>query len=223
MRAFSSTLGPTGPAPATYSVSFPKPGTFTYYCLIHPGMAGTVNVVSDAAKAESQAAADRQANAEKAKWLAEGRAAKQRLVATPPTKSSNPDGSTTWTVQMGTGTAHTAVLAFQPVNADVKPGDHVTFLNDSNEPHTASFPGSKTLPQNPESPEAMAPAPGKSPQTLNATDLFSTGWLPPNAPPGQGPPAAARSFTFVVRQPGTYNYVCLLHSPSGMAGSIKAS
>jgi plastocyanin len=69
----------------------------------------------------------------------------------------------------------------------------------------------------------MAAAPGKSPQTLNATDFFNTGWLPPNAPPGAGPPEAARSFTFTVPAAGTYAYVCILHSPSGMAGTIQAT
>ena len=69
----------------------------------------------------------------------------------------------------------------------------------------------------------MAPAPGKSPQTLNATDVFNTGWLPPNAPPGAGPPAAVRSFSFKVPAAGSYSYVCLLHAPSGMGGTLKAS
>jgi plastocyanin len=222
-QTYSSTIIPTGPNPETYSISFPKAGTFKYQCLIHPGMSGTVNVVANAASAEAQSVIDARAKTEQAQWLAEGRAAKKTLVDAPVAKTANADGTTTWTLQMGAGTAHTAVLAFQPPNAAIKAGDKVTFVNNSFEPHTATFKGTKQLPANPESPEAMAASPGKSPQTLNATDLFNSGWLPPNSPPGQGPPEAVRSFTFVVRAAGTYSYVCLLHAPSGMGGTLTAA
>jgi plastocyanin len=53
--------------------------------------------------------------------------------------------------------------------------------------------------------------------------LFNTGTLPPNAPPGAGPPLAARSYTYTVPTAGTYNYVCIYHVPSGMAGTISVS
>ena len=45
----------------------------------------------------------------------------------------------------------------------------------------------------------------------------------PDAPPGYGPPEAARSFTFTVPAAGDYQYICILHAPSGMAGQITAS
>jgi plastocyanin len=222
-QTFSSTIIPTGQKPETFSISFPKAGTFSYHCIIHPGMDGTVKVVDDAATAESQSDIDARAATEQSKWLAEGRAAKKALASAPVKKTANADGTTTWTVEMGTDTAHASVLAFQPVAAAVKAGDKVTFVNNSAAPHTATFKGAKELPQNPESAEAMAPSPGKSPQTLNDTDLFSSGWLPPNVPPGQGPPEIARSFTFVIPKAGEYSYLCLLHAPSGMGGTIKAT
>jgi plastocyanin len=186
-------------------------------------MTGTVNVVDDAAKADSQAAIDARAAQEQAKWLAEGRAAKAALTKAAPKKTANADGSTTWTIEMGVTTQHTDVLAFQPPNAAIKAGDKVVFVNNSFAPHTASFKGAGTLPQNPESPEAMRPSPGPSPQTLTSSGAFNSGWLPPNVPPGQGPPEAARSFTFVVPAAGEYSYVCLLHAPSGMGGTLKAT
>jgi plastocyanin len=58
---------------------------------------------------------------------------------------------------------------------------------------------------------------------LTSDTLFNTGWLPPNAPPGAAPPEAARSYTYVVPTAGDYNYVCLLHAPSGMVGTIKVA
>ncbi|HVT76238.1 MAG TPA: plastocyanin/azurin family copper-binding protein [Acidimicrobiales bacterium] len=222
-QTFSSELIPQGPNAATYSVSFPKEGSFTYQCLIHPGMTGTVKVVADDASAEQQSAINKRAITEEQQWLAEGRAAKKKLTETPLQKTANADGSTTWTIEMGVDTQHTSVLAFQPANADIKAGDKVTFINNSAAPHTASFKGSGTLPQNPESTEAQTPSPGPSPQTLTATGTFNSGLLPPNVPPGSGPPAAARSFTFNVPTAGEYSYICIFHSPSGMGGTIKAS
>lgn len=76
---------------------------------------------------------------------------------------------------------------------------------------------------NPEDPAALKAAPGPSPRKLNAKDLFNTGLLPPKAPPGCGPPEAARSFTFSVATAGAYRYICIFQAPSGMAGAIKAS
>lgn len=222
-ETLGTTIIPTGPDPVKYEVSFPKAGEFTYFCVIHPGMSGKVEVVDDEASAESQSAIDARAKSEEAKWLAEGRAAKKALTEAPVKKTANSDGSTTWTIEMGVNTQHSAVLAFQPVNADIKAGDKVTFVNNSFDPHTASFKGTKALPANPESAEAMAAAPGASPQTLNATDYFNTGWLPPNAPPGAGPPEAVRSYTYTVPAAGEYSYVCILHAPSGMGGTLKAT
>ncbi len=223
-RLINSGLQPLGPAAAPpFRVTFPTAGTYSYVCVIHPQMTGTVNVVAAGGKVDTQAAVTARADTESNQWLTEGRAAKATLSSTPPVSTKNADGTTTWKLQMGTTTAHTDVLAFAPPSADVKIGDTVTFVNNSGAPHTASFAGKGTLPQNPLDPAVGKPAPGASPQTLNATDFFNTGLLPPNAPPGAGPPEVARSFSFVVKTAGTYTYVCLLHAPSGMAGALKVA
>ncbi len=216
----SSGIMPTGPKAGAFSLSFAKPGTYGYVCAIHPGMAGTVNVVASGAGTESREQIVARAKQEQAKWLAEGEAAKQALVSKAPESKKNKDGTTTWFVSMGASTPHAAVLAFAPSPVQAKPGDSVVFVNDSAVPHTATFPGKQTVPANPESAEAKQ-ATGKSPLTLNSTDLFNSGWLPPNAPPGAAPPERVRSFTFIMPTAGQYVFVCLLHSPSGMAGTIK--
>ncbi len=219
----NSGLGPLGPGgPLTFDLTFAKTGTYNYVCVIHPQMPGTVEVAA-AAAAEQQAAIDARAQAEQTQWLAEGRAAKQQLTSTPPKQTRSPDGTTTWQITTGATTAHTDILAFGPAAANVKKGDKIVFVNDSGAPHTATFPGGKPVPQDPESAEAMKPAPGGSPQVLKAGVFYNTGWLPPNAPPGGGPPLAVRSFTFTVPAAGSYAYVCILHVPSAMTGTITAT
>ena len=216
----NSGLQPLGPdAPAPFEMTFAKAGSYNYLCVIHPQMAGTI-VVADAG--ETAADVKTRGDGEKGQWLAEGNEAYQKLMSATPASAKNKDGSTTWKVQMGATTAHTDILAFAPVPAAVKQGDKVTFVNNSMAPHTASFFNETPPLMNPEDPAAQKATPGPSPQKLSSKGLFNTGLLPPNAPPGSGPPEAARSFTFSVPAAGDYQYVCIFHAPSGMAGMIKA-
>ena len=219
----NSGLVPQGPqAPPPFEMTFAKAGTYNYTCVIHPQMVGTITVVAGDA-GETAAAVTTRGDQEKGQWLAEGNDAFRKLQSAVPASTKNRDGTTTWKIEMGASTPHTDVLAYAPVPATVKHGDKVTFVNNSMAPHTASFFNQQPPIQDPESPAAQKAAPGPSPQKLNAKDLFNTGTLPPNAPPGAGPPVAARSFTFSVPAAGEYQYVCIFHAPSGMAGSIKAS
>jgi len=220
----NSGLVPLGPQAAPpFKLKFDTPGSYKYACVIHPQMTGTVTVVATGTKADTQADVQSRGDSEMNQWLTEGRAAKKAMTDKAPAKTTNADGTTTWTIEMGTSTPHTDVLAFAPVPAAVKAKDKVVFVNNSAAPHTASFAGKQSLPQNPTDPAVNAPKPGPSPQTLNATDFINTGLLPPNAPPGQAPPLAARSFTFTVPASGQYAYVCLLHVSSGMAGVINVA
>lgn len=208
---------------APFEVTFPTAGAYTYRCLVHPLMTGTVNVVGPGGDADTPAEIRSRADAELGRWLEEGREAKRALERTSPRSERAPDGITTWRIEMGATTEHTDVLAFVPSAAEVRPNDRVVFVNDTAAPHTATFAGPTQLPQDPASPQVAAPAPGPPPQALDAGGFFNTGILPPNVPAGSGPPEAARSFTFVVPAAGTYSYVCVLHRASGMAGSIKVA
>jgi plastocyanin len=220
----NSGLAPLGPdAVPPFEMTFAKAGAYNYSCVIHPNMVGTLTVVASGEKVDTAAEVAARAEQEKGQWLAEGHEALQKLQSAAPASTRNRDGSTTWKVEMGTSTLHTDILAFAPVPAAVKHGDKVTFVNNSMAPHTATFFNQTPPISNPTDPAAAKAAPGASPQRLNAKDLFNTGELPPNAPPGAGPPEAARSFTFSVPAAGSYSYLCILHAPSGMAGEIKAS
>jgi plastocyanin len=201
-----------------FSMSFANPGKYTYYCVLHPNMVGTLQVTSGAQ--DSQQKITRVGNAETKKYLAEGEAAKRKLLAAKPKQTANSDGSTTYNVELGASTAHTDVLAFAPTPKNVKAGDHVTFVNNSSAPHTASF-GGPLVPTVPIAPNVMSAVPGPSPQTLAQGVYLNTGWLPPKTK--QGPAVAARSYTYDVPAPGKYTYVCVLHLPSGMAGEIDAT
>jgi plastocyanin len=219
----NSGLLPRGPqAVAPFEMTFAKAGAYNYVCVIHPQMVGTITVAAGDA-GESAAAVAKRGKQEKGQWLAEGNEAFEKYRATPPARTKHRDGTTTWKVEMGTTTPHTDILAFSPVPAQVKKDDKVTFVNKARTPHTASFFNRQSPITDPEDPAARKPAPGPSPQRLNATDLFNTGLLPPNAPPGAGPPEAVRSFTFSVPTAGDYHYICILHAASGMAGTITAT
>ncbi len=201
-----------------FSMSFGKTGTYAYYCVLHPNMVGSITVTGDTQ--DSQQKITKTGNQEKAKYFKEGEAAKNKLTAAKPKQTKNSDGSSTYSVEMGATTAHTDVLAFAPTPRNVKTGDQVTFVNNSGAPHTASF-GGELVPTVPTADNVVQPQPGPSPQALAQGVYLNTGWLPPKTK--GGPPVAARSYTYSVPAPGKYQYVCVLHLPSGMAAEIDAS
>jgi plastocyanin len=222
----NSGLQPLGPTtPPKFSVTFAKAGSFKYYCVIHPNMIGTVKVVSGGT-IDSAASATKRGKVEQAKYLAEGRIAKKKLVKATPKPTKNSDGSTTYPVEMGASTAHTDILAFSTAPKAMKAGDSIEFVNNSQAPHTGTFSGAQPQIQNPLDPRTDVAIPGPSPQTLDATDLFNSGLLPPDVPDSPGgspPPVAVRSFTFVVPAAGNYPYYCILHASSGMSGAVSVT
>lgn len=112
----NSGLQPFGPGvPPTFAMTFAKAGSYQYYCVIHPTMVGTVEVVTSGS-VQSAAQATATGKAEQVKWIAEGRKAKAklRIEATRNKPVTASDGTRTWQVQMGTTTAHTDILAFAP-------------------------------------------------------------------------------------------------------------
>jgi plastocyanin len=198
-------------------MSFSKAGTYTYYCVLHPNMTGSLTVGDSQ---DSRQSVTKRAKREQAKYTKEGEAAKKVLTSAKPKRTKGSDGTPEWKVEMGISTAHTDILAFSPTPGNVKAGDKVTFVNNSAAPHTASFGGS-LVPTNPVSPDVQNAVPGRSPQTLKSGVYLNTGWLPPRSK--QGPPLAQRSYTYIVPNSGKYTYACVLHLPSGMAGEIDAS
>jgi plastocyanin len=220
----NSGLQPAGAdAPPPFTMSFAKAGKFQYFCVIHPGMVGQVNVV-DSGKTDSAKAVKAAGVAQAKKYSKEGIAAHKKLVKHANRSVKNSDGTRTWAIQMGTTTEHTDVLAFAPTPKSIKAGDSIKFVNNSQAPHTGTFAGEQEPITNPIGPQTDDPSPGPSPQTLNSTDLFNTGLVPPNAaeaPGGSPPPKSVRSYTYKVPKKGKYPYYCILHTLSGMAGEFR--
>ena len=67
-----------------FAMTFGAPGSYTYYCVIHPKMIGTVDVVDSGSGAQTAAQVRAAGKAQQRRWLAEGRAAKAKLERRPP-------------------------------------------------------------------------------------------------------------------------------------------
>lgn len=105
------------PAPGgdTYTLTFGAAGNFLYFCALHPGMQGLVQVVAadSATPVTTQAEADSAGAAQLAADLAAGKAA---VDAYQP-GSTTANGKTTWDVANGISEAPTATAALSPVTA----------------------------------------------------------------------------------------------------------
>jgi plastocyanin len=133
---------PTGPpAPFVVTVTAP-PGTYSFHCRVHPWMAGTLNVVAAGSPGVTTAAlADAAAATQAADDVVAGMAAE--AAASKAGQVKHPNGTTTWTVTLGTSdpAGHVGVLDMLPRKITIKKGDTVLWRPlDRNEVHTVTFP-----------------------------------------------------------------------------------
>lgn len=204
-----------------FSLTFTKAGTFGYVCLLHPGMAAQV-IVQPAGTAYpmTQEQLTAQGNAEMYDKLDK---ANQYLQSTQLTSKANSDGTTSYTVANGVGGNQASVVRFLPVEVTIKAGDNVSFpVNDPHEIHTVTFydaAGPVPLFVDPK-PQPTGPPkliiPHGLPQGGNVVEdpktLYNSGILGPG-----------QSYTFTFPKPGTYTYVCVIHAPQGMFGTITVT
>jgi|GEM_PF-1973409 len=204
----------------TFTLHFPKPGSYTILCLFHePAMVSTVVVQSSGTPYPHNAqyylgvgAQDewsdffegrRSISSFPFKWYGTTLAAgiDPGLVTFPP-----PDSTVLRFLTNGSF----STLSTQG-NLTVKVGTVLTWVNEtSNEPHTVTLPlaGQKTLPPIPPDPSVnTVPPPGVT--TDDGTKIVNSGTIPPG-----------KSFSLKFTKPGSYYYGCLYHDNSGMVATI---
>jgi plastocyanin len=222
---------PTGEAPKPFVVKFPKAGTYTYYCVLHPGMKGTVKVVAKSKAVPSAKADAARVKAQLAKGIAALKAVdKQKapaatVVAGPDKKSAvlyrfTPRALTTkvntpvtLTMSSGTSEDHTFTFA-KDIKAAAKAADK-TFIGPlpgtgQNGPPTLAFDPKWAL---------STEAPGR-PIVIDGANhgdgLVNSGVLD-----GDSRSPFPQKVTVSFSKPGTYSFFCAIHT--NMTGKITVT
>jgi plastocyanin len=205
----------------TYTLSFPQPGTYEYVCLVHPEMKASVVVKPAGEATDTQATVDARRAAEVNAALAtHGIGLLMNSSGEVPVEGASAG------IAAGTGDAAVMVARFLPDRVTVKAGDAVSWIwKDPGTPHTVTFLDGAPAPDL----IVPRPQPGGPPllelnpvvlhpsgdPTGYAGGQLSSGFVDPSEMP---PGSPAPTFTVRFDQPGTYQYVCLLHE--NMAGTI---
>lgn len=125
------------------------PGGYTYYCSLHAGTQGTIQVVEDS----DPLPAPEEIADQVALEIAQDTQNALDLYQANQTPSSEPAGDARrWTVRAGdfTEDGRIAILAMMPESLEVEPGDEVRFLASTRAPgrsdtHSVAFPGISPL------------------------------------------------------------------------------
>jgi plastocyanin len=210
----------SGP-PEPFKVKFPKKGTYTVLCSLHPGMKGTVHVKGKKAHIPT-AKQDRKRIKKQAR---EASKLAKKLVA----GKGVPGGNT---VKAGNDKKGVATIAFFPDSKTVKTGETVKFTmsSKSTETHNVMFGPeayAQQLAQSFLGPNGIDPFtlyPSEAPGTalvVNGTShgngFVNTGMLDDVAATPL-PKSATVTFT----KPGTYTYYCIVHGAE-MKGTITVT
>jgi len=216
---------PGMPASKEFSLTFTKSGIYRYVCALHPHMQGTIEVVpADAADVPSQAETDKQAKAETDHLLA--LIEKARELGKTLRSEPGPNGTTFWFVRAAafdlSGEMRGLLFDFLPKNLSVKAGD--TVIWEFADPHTVTFNPTPSAPE----PFIVKPQPGGPPFLVQNPRVFR-----PSKPAQAYDPVLyfnsavlgnivrlGASWALTFDKPGVYEYICALHEPMGMKGTI---
>jgi len=206
--------GDQSAGPPTYSLTFTAPGTFAYFCSVHPGMTGRVVVQADgelpATPEDVEAAAQQKVNDLIGEVV-------MKEATTPPT------GEPRVLAGVVASNAEAESLHFAPGTLTVPVGQPVTWTMDANsrELHTVTF-----LSGGPEvSLESVEEHPGGPPTIVvnpqaaaaaGGTSYDGSGYV------NSGFFAAGQSYSLTFTAPGTYSYYCIIHGPM-MSGTITVT
>lgn len=175
----------------SYSLSFPREGDFTYYCLVHGKMMkGTVHVRDRGTDYPySQGDYNRQSRDQARSIIRDGQQLDESLAE----QASNHK------VMAGGDDGVAMVMRFVQPSVTVHVGEKVSFVNNGmGAPHTVTF---GTEPAN-------IFAPSGDPWHFSGGDLSSGILLPGD------------TFTVKFQATGTFKYICALHDYMGMVGEV---
>ena len=200
------------------TVTFSAAGAFPFICQIHPGMAGTVNVVASGATT-TQADADAKATLTRNAILGAVDSLEASTTAqVTETKRSN--GTSLWNIftnsgqdpapQPGGGTGFLELMRFVPPSLDIEAGDTVKWT--ALAPHTVTFPAAG---QDPATIDPFA-APPTTNAVYDGTSLYNSALLALG-------PGAPSTYELTFPDAGTFSYVCALHQSLGQTGKIVVS
>ena len=204
---------------STATVQFTAAGSLPYICVIHPGMAGTVNVVASGTTT-TQAEADAKATMTRDALTA----AVPGLQATAEaaiTETERPDGTSLWSIftaavgpvgpQPGGGTGYLELLRFIPQSLSIEEGDTVKWTAPS--VHTVTFPAAA---QDPSSIDPFGTPPTGG-STYDGSSFYHSGLL------GIPAPGAPNTYELTFPDAGSFNYICALHIFLGQTGQINVA
>ena len=196
----------------TYSVKFTRPGTYAYYCVVHPPeMTGTI-VVIPAGFALPMSAAQ-YAAAASADLSTDLQAGVSSLQLFPFTPAGTHLAMGISPGLPGTKPSQATVMRYlddatlTSGDVTIATGTTLTWTNESNNvPHTVTFPAvGQAPPAGP--PDAVPPSGGS---TYDGSALANSGVMAPG-----------KSYSLTFTKPGTYTYYCLFHDgPTGMIGTV---
>lgn len=195
-----------------------EPGTYAYFCDVHPGMTGVIEVLPDDQAVPSPSEQAAQGSAELDEQVNAGVGASFMMAATAPTQSV--DGVLMITVGSG-GTGRATVNQFNSAFATIHAGESVTWTNpaDSIEAHfinsadydPAALPDIVPIMQE-NAPPILSAGPGFLGTTADGSEIKAgDSFNSTSINPGQ-------TFTLTFTEAGVYAYFCHIHP--GMNGVI---
>ncbi len=195
----------------SYEVRFPETGEFQLYCIIHPGMTGTVTVVDPGEAADDQATIDARARDDYDRELASLKAISDVWAARPLEREAQADGTTLTTVYIAGETPKGDVQRFFPPEVQVQVGDTVRWRSTTVTEHTVTFGPFPTGLPRPGNPLVDTPSvPGAE---YDGSGYWNSGTLGLDS-------AAGTSFEMTFGTRGTFYYYCIPHADQGMTGVI---
>ena len=204
--------------PFSYTLTFTKPGRYTYDCTIHAGMRGVVIVKQKVTG--TPAAALRRGRAEQAAAVAAGA---KRLASLQPERH----GNTVVLPLVGDTAQRYSILRFGRDTLTIQRGTTVTWeMRDPFEAHTVTFTSGEKPPEF-VVPEPQPNGPPKvllNPKAITPTatsrydgsGYVNSGLLFPPGNPGHQPSSFSLTFT----TPGRFEYWCLVHAETGQRATI---